>query len=163
MTSFNAADRLAVPTFNLRPYVEADGTVPEPSLDQIEAYYNAAQAIAVDTAKAYEELREGRLAGRRTAWQEAHPGEALPGDADLPDEPMIRVAERLAMEQEASGEIQRQSLDRQVKALADLCSGTPSYEQLTTLASSAIRVFEAFQGYIEGFYSPEARAAATRA
>lgn len=159
MAGFSAADRLAVPTFDFRPYVDADGTVPEPSLDQIEAYYNAAQAIAVDTGKVWEEIRQDRLDRRRAAWQREHPGGDMPADDDLPPETLIATSERLAEEQTRSGEIQRESLDRQVRALADLCSGTPSYEQLTELAKH-IRVFEAFQGYIEGFYSPEARRAA---
>lgn len=160
MAGFAAATSVKVPDYDLNPYVDAVGEVPEPSIDQIEDFYNTARDIALEQRAAYERMRERRIEMRRQDWRDTHlEGEALPPDSELPEELSDLVRERLKVEEAEAREIDRRADLRQREALSALCSGTPSTEQLIALP---VRVLEAFAGYIEGFYSPEARAAATR-
>lgn len=167
MAGFNAAESVKTPDYDFNPYVDAQGVVPEPSLDQIEDFYNTAQDILLEQRAGYEQIRNKRLEQRRadwlTAWLAARTDEAnqpeLPADDDLPDEDGEVVRQRVLGEQQAAKALDRKADLRQREALSALCSGQPSTEQLIALPP---RVFEAFAGYIQGFYSPEARAAATR-
>lgn len=111
MASFSASGVVEPLDFTLKPYVDLEGTITEPSSAQVRAFNVAAQ----------EELR--RLSKQITDAGKDDADPDLPADVAAVLEVMVFRAVSLSPE----------ALARQCKMLSALCSGTPSAAQLAKL------------------------------
>jgi hypothetical protein len=127
---FDAAEILAL-DYSLKPYVNAAGTVPEPTPSRLNAFTRRVMLLGAAVA-APEEAPDPAPAGK--AAEEM--GIAAIDAADI---------ERLLDQNEAA--------EKELRgAVADLCAGSPSPEQIEALPT---RVFMRFFRWLMGELSPE--------
>lgn len=142
---FVAKDKVQPLDYDLRPHLDVSGTVPEPSSDQVDRYWHVMGQIM--------KAEQDRL---RAEAREAEKDRGDDEDVDVMPLNRYTIADTLAgMDPERLAE----QKGKVVAALADLCSGQPSAEQLGQLPH---RVLQAFAGWLTGEISPEVSAAATR-
>lgn len=115
--------------YNLRPYVQADGIVPEPDSPRLNKFIKRVTLLSAATAEegaAAEALSEG-------------------GEPDLTKIDREELEKLLDKNAVAEDELRQ--------AVADLCNGSPTPDQIKLLPT---RVFTAFFNYLLKKLSPEA-------
>lgn len=134
MTSFNAATAVEQMEYDFTKYIdgdEASGIIPEPTTDQMEAYFTSAKAIA-KRVKGLQSQAKG-LQDRSES-------------GEISDEEMEQVL--ASMDSVSVKEVQSEMAD----LISALCSNTPSAETLLRLP---YRVLQAFFGWVQGNLRPE--------
>ena len=135
------------------------GTVPEPSQEQILAFFEASQDIMLERAEFEERSLETFKAEKRAQWAEKHPDAPVPSDDVLfEDETVGHIRARIAAEAKARTESRKNAARRVNQAIADLTSDTPG---VVVLEALPFRVVDGFTGWLAGFFRPEALAADT--
>jgi len=142
------------------------GTVPEPSTEQIYAFRKALADIAVDVLDAALKLetnREQRRGGRSRGPKKAV---AVPSQTPPPAEPELSAGEQALQNAKIIATVMTDNAttvfeSKTLQACADVCSNTPSFDELDALPW---RLKQAFMFWLAGvFLSPEAWRPATSA
>lgn len=129
MASFNA-DAIEKIDWNFRPYVEADGVVPEPSTEQVGVFLDTLHALITELAATgeFDDIPEADI-------EKMKRGEIL-----------ALAAQKQASNQRFIGN------EKLIAAYADLCSNLPSVEQLAALPH---RIRERFFNHVrDQFVNP---------
>jgi hypothetical protein len=126
---FQAADAVVALDWDLRPYVDAHGTVPEPSQAKLDAYAKAMLGVFAEM------------------------GLDLPATASEEDieQALTRHLAEGKTITELGPEVQRMHeaiRKRRIAAASKVCGGSPTVAQITQLPP---RVREAFLGWVAGF------------
>lgn len=134
MTTFDAATAVEQMEYDFSKYVEGDdasGIIPEPTTDQMEAYFTGAKAIAKKV--------KGLQADAKGLQEKADSGE-------ISDDEMEQVLS--SMDSVSIKAVQGEMAD----LIGALCSNSPSAETLMRLP---YRVLQAFFGWVQGNLRPE--------
>lgn len=140
MTKFNAGTAVEAMEYDFSDYKDDEGNplpsgiIPEPTTDQMEAYFNGVRNIAQsvrDTRMNVQDMREKA------------------GSGDLSNEEMEKIL--ASMDQVSIKKFQGEICD----LLGSLCSDQPS---AIVLGRLPYRVLQAFMGWIQGNLRPEAGA-----
>lgn len=138
MGKFNAGTAVEVLEYDFTDYVpDCKGSIPEPSTEQLDAYFNAIR----DLAKNVQNLRAKAERAEHAEDNELSNDEV---DAILAEMDDLSISKY-------TGEM--------TVAIADLCSGQPSKEQIEALP---FRVKQAFLQWVTGEFRPEAGAPTSR-
>jgi acyl-CoA reductase-like NAD-dependent aldehyde dehydrogenase len=131
---FKATSSVSKMDYNFEPHVRERGDIPEPSSDQIAAFFDAQESAMREWRDALAELQPE---GEEKTWTPEQRREAERAMADY-----VR-------------EHREERLQRRVEILSAVCSGKPSVTTLTELGSTASRVLDAFESYIWEELSPK--------
>lgn len=131
MAKFDAGTAVEAMEYDFTAYGGSSGTIPEPSEETLDLFMK--------------KIREVALEARRLVNQKGDPN-------DLSPEDMLNTLS------EMDEDTMTKSLSVVSDALAELCSGTPTAEEISRLP---FRVRQAFTGWLVGQFRPEARTAAT--
>jgi hypothetical protein len=133
MSKFDAGTAIEALEFDFTAYGGSEGVIPEPSSGSVKTYFRSMKDLAKEARK-FKGIAD-----------------SLGNVDDLTDD---EISERMASIEEAE-EGADQLADMQKRALADLCSGTPSYEELGQLP---YRVFQAFNRWLVSEINPKKEA-----
>lgn len=132
---FQAQDAVVALDWDLRPFVDAHGTAPEPSQAKLDAYVKSMFGI-IDQLNL----------DPSTMTSEADIRSALIESL---------VKDRSAEEAEAEADkLAATVLKARIRAASKVCGGSPTMGELEKLARSAPRVFDAFTGWVQGWAMP---------
>jgi|SRR5215472_11983435 len=124
MAGFNASSAVEPLDYDFNPFVDSKGTVPEPSAEQINDYRRAIMSI----------------------FQEMVP-EGM--DAEPTDNGTRSTTEMVRRVTEFLGTDRTEMQEKILHTLADVCSNTPSFDELSALP---YRHQQAFAGWISGVF-----------
>lgn len=140
------------------------GTTPEPSQDQVAAFFAALADIQLEAAQAEDEVIRDWQRTRREEFRAANPTSTLT-DSELDtflasDETVAVVRHRFQKVIQVRDAERRKSADRIHQAVAEFTSNRPGADVLAHLPA---RVVDGYVGWLAGQFSPEALAAAIKA
>jgi hypothetical protein len=124
---FKAQDAVKPLDFDFRPFVEAHGVIPEPTTERVEQFFKDLRTMAAEVRSLMgvaEQVQEGEISDQ----------DAADVVASMDDSTIQNMQDHL------------------IDAVAGLCGGTPTREQIAALP---YRVLATFNAWIGGELRPE--------
>lgn len=145
MSGFIAAESVESLEFDFRPWVQSNGTIPEPSSKKVSEFMKTLSNI----------YRAEYERARKASRTEAEPkGRTKKTKQEVDSEAIQRMME------EIDGDVQEQASERLFEAISEVCSGVVTVEDLTGLP---FRIVRSFSGWLVGeLQNPEGSTPATK-
>jgi hypothetical protein len=134
------------------------GTIPEPSQDEIQAFFEAVSSAQLTLIGLQEKLDAESETRLKRSWARKHKDTPFDLQQARNEEPAAAVAERMAANSEANKATRDQANLIAWRAVEAITHGVVTADHMAALP---FRHREYFLGWLAGNFSPEALAAAT--